>query len=149
MDGFAAYLEVGRGKDGAARLLAFEHWGREVLVLGADGRRLWAHPAPDGVDGAHWGDLDGVGADELVMGMNGSGGLVALSGTGDVLWSDTRIGNVWHQAVVSAAAQQPSRVVATEAGGSVRVLGAGGKGIRTLRPGDGYCAPMSACATRC
>ncbi|MBN8247999.1 MAG: redoxin domain-containing protein [Verrucomicrobia bacterium] len=144
MDCDAAFLEVGRAGDGAARLLAYENWGKEIVVLGADGRRLWAHPSPHGVDGAHWGDLDGDGADELVMGMNGSGGLVALSGSGDTLWSDARIGNVWNQAVVSAESGHPAAVFATEAGGSVRVYDAAGKRVRTLRPDDEYCAPMSA-----
>jgi len=144
MDCDASFLEAGRASGGALLLAAYENWGKEVIVLGADGRRLWAYPAAHGVDGAHWGDLDGDGADELVVGMNGSGGLVLLSGSGEPLWKDTRIGNVWNQALVSAAGSQPARVFATEAGGSVRVYDSAGSLLRQLRPDDEYCAPMSA-----
>jgi len=142
--GEAAFLELGRAGDGGARLAAYENWGKRVLVMNAAGERLWAHSTPSGVDGAHWGDLDGDGADELVVGLNGGGGLTALSPAGEPLWSDTQIGNVWNQAVVSLRGTQPARVFTTEAGGRVRVYESSGKLLRRFELDGEYCAPMSA-----
>ncbi|MCW5559720.1 MAG: DUF4190 domain-containing protein, partial [Verrucomicrobiae bacterium] len=123
----ASFLEWGRAGNGEARLAAYDNWGKAVLVMNAGGERLWTYPAPSGVDGARWGDLDGDGSDELVVGMNGGAGLAVLSASGELRWSDTRIGNVWSQAVVPAQGVHPGRVFATEAGGTVRVYESSGK----------------------
>jgi len=110
------------------------------------GKNLWSVSSFSGVDGAHWGDLDGDGTDELVAGMNGGGGLQAWSADGKKLWS-AGLGNVWNQAVISATKDQPARVLATEAGGSVKVFDAKGNPLATLKPNGGYYAQMAACRT--
>jgi hypothetical protein len=96
------------------------------------------------VDGAHWGDLNGDGNDEMIVGMNGGGGLQAWSADGKKLWS-VALGNVWNQAIVPATQDQPARVFATEAGGTVRVFDAQGKPQATLHPNDEYYTEMAAC----
>jgi peroxiredoxin len=139
-----ARMECGRDRSGEPRLLGYSNWGREVTVMGRNGAKLWSVGALFGVDGAHWGDLDGDGSDELVAGMNGMGGLQAWSTDGKQLWSAS-LANVWNQAVVSATNDLPARVLATEAGGSVKVFDAQGKLLKTLRPEGGYYAQMAAC----
>ena len=82
----------------------------------------------------------------MIVGMNGGGGLQAWSADGNKLWS-ADLGNVWNQAIVSATQNQPARVFATEAGGSVRMFDAQGKLQATLRPNGGYYTQMAACRT--
>lgn len=137
-------IEVGRHRENGARLLGYSNWGDEVRVFDRNGAPLWSFPSRSGINGAHWGDLDGDGTDEMVVGQNGNGGLQAVSAEGKTLWSDTRIGNVWNQAIVPANPNQPARIFATEAGGSIRVYDAAGKSAGQFRLDGQYCAPMSA-----
>jgi peroxiredoxin len=139
-------IECGRNKEKGPRLLGYSNWGHEVTVMDHSGTKLWTVSAGSGVDGAHWGDLNGDGTDEMVVGMNGGGGLQAWSADGKKLWSAT-LGNVWNQAIVSATQTQPARVFATEAGGSVKMFDAQGKQMATMRPNGGYYAQMAACRT--
>jgi hypothetical protein len=96
-----------------------------------------------GLDGAHWGDLTGDGNDEMVIGMNGFGGLEALSADGKKLWSAS-LGNVWSQAIVPAASNRPALVLATDVNGSVNIFDAAGKRLSSLHPASGYFAQMTA-----
>jgi hypothetical protein len=91
-DRFTA-IECGRSKTAGARLLGYVQWGRQVTVIDRSGKVLWDQSAGMGLDGAHWGDLKGDGNDEMVVGMNGFGGLKAFSGEGKTMWS-TSLGNV-------------------------------------------------------
>jgi peroxiredoxin len=138
-------IECGRHKTRGPRLLGYSNWGHEVVVMDSQGKRLWSYGSLSGVDGAHWGDLDGDGTDELIVGMNGGGGLHVVDADGKTRWKAS-LGNVWNQAVVSARTNQPALVFATEAGGSVHVFDAQGQLLRTIRPQGKYCAQMSAAA---
>ncbi len=134
-------IECGRNKDGA-RLLGYNNWGNGVTVMDHTGKKIWEVKAPAGVDGAHWGDLDGDGTDELIVGMNGGGGLQAWSADGNKLWSSD-LGNVWNQAIVPATSNQVARVLATEAGGSVKMFDVQGNLQTSLKPNGGYYAQMA------
>ncbi len=137
-------IECGRHQTQGPRLLGYSNWGHSVSVMDRTGKEIWSYPAANGVDGAHWGDLDGDGTDEMIVGLNGGGGLHALSADGKELWAVMNIGNVWNQAVVPAGKDRPALVFATEAGGTVRVYDAKGKLLRTLRPNGQYCSQMTA-----
>ena len=137
-------IEMGVHKDSGPRLLGYSNWGREVTVMDRTGRKIWTYASSTGVNGAHWGDLDGDGSDELVVGMNGSGGLHAVSDSGQRLWRVGDIGNVWTQAVVPAGDGRPALVFATEAGGSVKIYDGRGNLLRTARPLGEYFAQMTA-----
>jgi hypothetical protein len=136
-------IECGRNKASGARLLGYGNWGQVVEVIDHSGKELWNFKSTFGADGAHWGDLDGDGVDEMIVGMNGFGGLEALSSDGKKLWSAS-LGNVWNQAIVSATSNGPARVFATEAGGTVRVFDGTGHPMATLHPGGDYFAQMTA-----
>jgi hypothetical protein len=133
-------IECGRGP----RLLGYSTWGKQVRVLDGAGKELWAYAGPTGVNGAHWGDLNGDGKDEMIVGMNGFGGLHAVSAEGQLLWQNKNIGNVWNQAVIPAVPARTSLVFATEANGSIRVFDGAGNRLQTLRPNDQYCSQISA-----
>lgn len=136
-------IECGHDRQKHPMLLGYSVWGRKVEVLDNAGKELWSFTSALGVDGAHWGDLDGNGADEMVVGMNGFSGLEALTTEGKELWQQ-RLGNVWSQAVISAENGQPSQVFASEAGGSVRVYDGQGQSIKVLRPNGAYCTRIAA-----
>jgi hypothetical protein len=100
-----------------------------------------------GVDGAHWGDLNGDGNDAMILGMNGFSGLEAISGDGKKLWSDS-LGNVWSQVIVPATSNRAALVLATDASGSVNLFDAAGRRQGALRPEGGYFAGMTAGAAQ-
>jgi thiol-disulfide isomerase/thioredoxin len=136
-------IECGQGLNHEARLLGYGNWGHEVFVMDRTGKKLWGIDSTFGVDGAHFGDLDGSGADGVVAGMNGFGGLKAHGGDGHELWT-VRMPNVWNQAIVPAVKGRPAEVFATEAGGSVHIIDNEGKSLRIVRPEGGYFAHMTA-----
>jgi peroxiredoxin len=135
-------LECGRNAKGV-RLLGYMKFGRKISVMNAMGKEIWHYSATFGADGAHWGDLDGNGTDELVIGMNGFSGLHALAADGKPLWKAPG-GNIWGQAVVSARKERPAIVFASDASGSVRLFDGNGKLLRSVRPGKEYCTQLAA-----
>jgi hypothetical protein len=140
-DQFTA-IECGRNKAGA-HLLGYKLWGNQVSVIDHSGKLVWSESASMGLDGAHWGDLKGDGNDEMIVGMNGFGGLEALSSDGKKLWS-ANLANVWSQAIVPAAPHRPALVLATDASGSVNLFDAAGHRQNVLRPEGGYYTGMTA-----
>ena len=137
-------IECGQNKGKGARLLGYGTWAHEVVVVDHAGKKLLQEASVPSREstGRIGGDLRGDGTDELIVGMNGGGGLEAWSADGSKLWS-ANLGNVWNQAIVPATRDKPARVLATEAGGSVRVFDAKGNPTATLRPNGGYYTQMA------
>ena len=137
-------IEIGKYKQNSYRLLGYSNWGKKVTVVDTNGMKLWEYPSLSGVNGAHWGDLDGDNNDEMIIGMNGSGGLHAISCDGKKRWKVSSIGNVWNQAVVAGRDPEHTLVFATEAGGTIQVYDGNGQRVRILRPFGKYHSKMAA-----
>ena len=136
-------IEVGRHSSGL-RLLGYTVWSPKVTVMDVKGEIQWESPTDGGVNNAHFGDLDGDGIDEVIVGYNGDAGIRAFTADGKLLWHFKDIGNVWTLAVVSAQGSNPARVVSTEAGGTVRLFDGAGKHLRTLKPLSQYLTHVDA-----
>jgi len=130
-------MECGRSKSAGARLLGYAPWGQKVSVIDHNGKIAWTQSASMGIDGAHWGDLQGDGNDDMVIGMNGFGGLEVLSSDGKKLWSAS-LANVWCQAIIPVTVHLPALVLATDASGSVHIFDSAGHNQTALRPEGGY-----------
>lgn len=134
-------LQCASARTDGARIALYAHWGEHVSGLDAKGGPLWSYKTPTGVNGAHWADLDGDGTLEMVVGLNGGGGLHVLATDGRPRWADRTIGNVWSQASLPGRPAAQPAVFATEAGGTVRVYDRDGRALNTLNPlGDYYTA---------
>jgi peroxiredoxin len=142
--GTFSQIEIGKSKQHGCILLGYSNWGKKVTVVDMNGTTLWVYPSGDGVNGAHWGDLDGDNNDEMIVGMNGFGGLHAVSCDGKLIWKVSDIGNVWNQAVVIGRDPKNTLVFATEAGGTIRVYDKNGHKVVILRPRGEYYAQMTA-----
>jgi peroxiredoxin len=129
---------------GGVRVLAYETWSPKVEVRDGLGKTLWSYPAKAGIDGAHWGDLDGDGTPEMIVGMNGRYGLHAVSIDGKPVWQVPELENVWNQAVVPGRDAAATRVVATEQGGHVVVIDGRGRKLASYQPLDQYFSPLAA-----
>ena len=130
---------------GLQRLLGYSNWGDAVLVADGRGQALWSYRSGTGVNGAHWGDLDRDGRPEMIVGMNGNGGLHGVGSDGRRLWSVTEIGNVWSQAVVSTGPGS-ALVAASEAGGSVHLYDGQGNSLGVHKPHNDYYTTLDAAA---
>ena len=142
-DRFTA-IECGRHRDQGSRLLGYSGIGKEVRVLDNAGKELWSYPSSTVVNGAHWGDLDGDGSDELVVGMSGFGGIHAVSPDGKLIWQYKNIGDVWNLAVIPATPARTALVYATESRGAIRELDGSGTRLRAFHPENLFCAQLSA-----
>ena len=116
--------------NGQPMVVSFDAWGKQVAA-NVGGQRLWTHATTDGIDDVWPVDLDGDGESEVVVGLNGGGGVLALGAAGRVLWSDRTIGNVWH---VTAGPLDGKilRVLTTSATGQVHVFSVTGERVRNL-----------------
>jgi predicted esterase len=124
--------------NGQPTLLAYKRGGRSVKVLDRDGKKLWAYACEQGVSCANWGDLDGDGNDEMVVGMMGLRGLHAVSENGKRLWEVSDMVIVWSQSVISARQNRPATVFATDLGGGVCIFDGTGKSKSTILNEDLY-----------
>jgi outer membrane protein assembly factor BamB len=100
----------------------------------SDGSQLWTLKDVNGIDDVWPADIDGDGRDEVIVGLNGSGGLRVLDPDGGVRWKTTKIGNVWHVAAGDLNGDKKIQVLSTSATGQVHVFDADGKSLATFHP---------------
>jgi peroxiredoxin len=127
---------VARQVGGSEGFLAFRSWGPSVTALKRDGTKLWEEAGGDGVDDVWAADLNGDGADEVIVGYNGGTGLHVFSPDGKRLWKRTDMGNVWNVTAGDLDGDGKLEVVTTSAAGKVHVFAAkDGTPVTTLEAG--------------
>jgi hypothetical protein len=126
-----ATLQANAGK----ALLTFGVWGAELRAYDLNGKRLWSYPRTTGIDDVWARDLNGDGADEVIVGYNGGSGLHVLDGRGKLLWKSTTLGNVWHVCAGEVLGDGKPQVVTTSVAGKVHVFDGGGKQSKDLDAG--------------
>lgn len=85
---------------------AFIRWGNwieSVSTFDLSGRQLWVSRLPSGVDDIEVADLDTDGSDEVIVGLNGQGGIEVLDANGTCRWRSHVVCNVWSVAAVPSA----------------------------------------------
>ena len=107
--------------------VTYGSWGETVQAFSAAGSELWNYTHGQGIDDVWPADLDGDGADEIIIGYNGNTGLHVLDQRGTLLWKFTGIGNVWHVAAGDVDGDGQTEVVTTSAQGRVHVFSADGE----------------------
>jgi hypothetical protein len=98
-------------KGATPMLVLWSHWHPHVTSFDASGRQLWRSHHPAGVDDVAVADLDRDGVDEVIVGLNGGGGVEVLNESGLVRWRSTVVGNVWSVATVPATDGHSMEVV--------------------------------------
>lgn len=136
-------IECGRIK-GQPVLLAYRNGGLSVRAVDRHGNKLWSYVCKDGVNCAHWGDIDGDGNDEMVVGTKGSGGLHGVNENGKRLWKVSDIGSVPYQSIIGANEKRPGTVIATGWGGGVHIFDSNGKSVDVLEIKDLFVSPIQA-----
>ena len=104
-----------------------------VGLLAGDGGILWRAATGWGANRLAAGDVDGDGATDFVLAMNGGGGLHRLDAKGEKLWSVDGA-NLWDAAIVGPTAGAPGPIVHTNAGGELVWRSASGERIAAARP---------------
>ncbi|MCB9767358.1 MAG: hypothetical protein H6752_04120 [Candidatus Omnitrophica bacterium] len=120
--------------DGSYEFLVRGSWDSPVKVLDADGKERWNYTGTFGIDDAAAGDIDGDGDREVVVGMNGGGGVHLLDSDGSVLWTQPD-GNVWQVDFVSSNSGEGLDIVHSNAAGQITIRNASGSVVLQSSPG--------------
>jgi hypothetical protein len=120
------------GKGRSAQLLTFSKWVGQLKSYDFDGNPRWNYRS--GINDICPVDVDGDGADEVVIGFNGNTGLHVLTSEGKVLWQADGA-NLWHVSAGDVLGVGVPQVLTTASGGKVHIFGQDGKKIRVLDPG--------------
>lgn len=138
-------IECGQHKIDGFRLLG--NSAAKLYVMDCAGNVLWQYSKWLGfitIYNARWGDLNGDGTDEIVLGMKGWESLIALTGEGKPSWRITAIHNVWDHTILPQTPNNLPQILATEASGAIKVYSHTGALLRTLRPEGLYFFKLTA-----
>jgi hypothetical protein len=85
----AAFVHATVPQEHGAReaLVAFHLWSEDLRAYDASGKTLWSYQGGGGVDDVWVSDLNGDGADEVIVGYNGASGErpLGLHGSGETM----------------------------------------------------------------
>lgn len=143
----AKFIAMETGWHHTYRTLILGNTGYRLYVLDDEGRVLWRYLRwfwGSGINEAHWGDINGDGNDEIIVGLNGWGGLLAFTIKGKPLWTVKKNGNVWSHAIIASHPDKQALVLATDASGHISTYAHNGQFIRTLGPKEEYFTRITA-----
>jgi hypothetical protein len=125
-------IAVGR-RGGESRLLQYEIRRPRVTVYNPEGLPLWTYQDASAINGAYWGDLDGDGSDEMIVGNSSEGGLdVVGDGGSRLLRINGRNFGQNHSIVRKKSGE--SLIFATAIRGGVKVFDEQGNPKKSIRP---------------
>jgi hypothetical protein len=117
-------------------------WSSPASLHDASGNTLWTYSNDVGVDDTAYGDIDGDGHFEFVVGMNGDAGVSLLDQHGKEIWNKPD-GNVFHVEVTDPDQTGHCQIVQT--GSSFRVRNFAGKITSEVAIPGLYCGSFSLC----
>ena len=133
----AGRLQIMQVASGTAGILGFNTWGKEVAVADTEGKRIWKYAVEDGIDDAHAADLDGDGADEVIVCFNAGKPLKVLTSRGKLSWiSSDDVGDSVSSALLPGSKQR--QILATSLSGSIHVFSPDGKRSSQIETGLDY-----------
>lgn len=103
-----------------------QSWSSDVMLFDRKGSLRWSYKGPSGVDDSAAGDTDGDGKAEIVVGMNGGGGIHLLDMEGKKLWEEED-GNVWHVEIADTDGDGRGEILHSNAGGYLTTRDAEGR----------------------
>jgi hypothetical protein len=109
--------------------VGFSVWSDHVSVVDPRDGTARLHRTPHGMNDAQPLDLDGDGVDEILLGLNGAGGISAMRIDGTRLWSNTTIGNVSSVHAGDLVGDAGLEIAAVHAGSDVRIFNGAGEDV--------------------
>jgi hypothetical protein len=127
---------VDMGKDGVPWFLA--RGQLYVSLLDEMGNRRWTYTSYWGINDAAVADINGDGISEIVVGLNGFGGVRLLDSQGHKVWGLYRDGNIWDVALLPGPNGGVGRIYYTESGGELKICNPEGEELIHCRPDAEY-----------
>jgi hypothetical protein len=129
-------------KVGAGAFLCRGAWSKGAMLIDAEGNALWSYGGGVvGVDDAAAGALGPGDAEEIVVGLNGDGGIRLLDSGGKQIWKQED-GNVWHVEIAPAGEGSGNVILHSNARGQLTLRDASGKVLARHAP-EVYLASFS------
>jgi len=132
---------------GAGAFLCRGTWSKGTMLFDSEGKTLWSFGGGiTGVNDAAAGVLGAGGPQEVVIGLNGGGGVHLLGSDGKELWRQED-GNVWHVEIVAPDEKSGNVILHSNARGQLTVRDATGNVLARHSP-EIYLAHFSLSAWR-
>lgn len=107
-------------------------WSSDVALFNRDGQLVWRYSARSpGIDDAVAGQVDG--AEAVIVGLNGDGGVRRLDSQGKELWQQPD-GNVWHVEIATPDGGTAPTILHSNAGGQLVLRNAAGDVVGHSKP---------------
>lgn len=141
----AWFLETGQGPEGPRLLIgdALNDECDSIMMINLAGEVLWSHTFNESIDDRRLGDIDGDGLSEVLVGLDGGGGLHLFDIGGKKLWSDTTREEYWSQAILDTALDEQAVVLSSTDDGEVVRYGPDGSKVGTIQPRGEYIADFA------
>jgi hypothetical protein len=129
-------------KVGVGAFLCRGTWSKGAMLFDQEGKTLWSYGGGIvGVDDAAAGVLGAAGTEEVVVGLNGDGGVRLLNSEGKELWKQDD-GNVWHVEIASSGERPGNVILHSNARGQLTLRDATGNVLARNAP-EVYVASFS------
>jgi hypothetical protein len=123
-------------KDGGyGYLTRDEGWSTNPTLFGKTGEVLWDYPGGtlSSVDDSAAGDIVGSGRSEVVIGLNGMGGIILVNDQGRKIWQKAE-SNVWHVETLDANGDGRKEIIHSNARGELLVRNSTGEVVAHYLP---------------